>query len=41
VVELNSAHRQASALREKWIGIGLVIATVLVASAFWAGYIAR
>ena len=41
VQELNSAHLNASALREKWIGIGLVIAIGLVVLAFWAGYIAR
>lgn len=41
VVELNRSHRQAAPLREKWIGIGLIIGTALIAFAFWAGYIAH
>jgi hypothetical protein len=41
VVELNRAHRQTAPLREKWIGIGLIIGTALIAFAFWAGYIVR
>jgi hypothetical protein len=41
VVELNRAHRQTAPLREKWIGIGLIIGTALIALAFWAGYIVR
>lgn len=41
VVELNRSYRQAGPLREKWIGIGLIIGTALVGFAFWAGYIAH
>ena len=41
VVELNSAHRRTSAIREKWVAVGLIISTLLVGLAFWAGYIAR
>jgi hypothetical protein len=28
-------------LRERWIGIGLIIGIALIAFGFWAGYIAR
>jgi hypothetical protein len=41
VVELNRVHRQMAPLRERWIGIGLIIGIALIAFGFWAGYIAR